>query len=55
MEYFIRQNIIKLEEKMKINIFNNYFINYVLFNSCQNSIINKISNLNDKILNDKIF
>ena len=51
-ENLIRQNIIKLEEKMKIDIFNNHFINNTLLNACLNSINKRFSNLNDKIVGD---
>ena len=40
-EDFIRQNITKLEEKIKINLFCNIFINEILLNACENSIINQ--------------
>ena len=48
-EDLIRQNIKKFEEKIKIKLFCDCFINNVLFNVCSNSIINNFKNLNDNI------
>ena len=51
-EDFIRQNITKLEEKIKIYLFCNIFINEILLNACENSIINQFEK---SVLIDKYF
>ncbi len=46
----IRQNVTQLEENIKMNLFSRYFINYILFEECKQSIIKKFKNINDKNL-----
>ena len=50
LENKIRQNVTQLEENIKMNFFSRYFINYILFEECEQSMIKKFKNINDKNL-----
>ena len=52
LETTIRKNITKLEEKIKMKLFNSYFLNVILSMACKKSINDKFENINnDNIIN----
>ena len=48
LETTIKKNITKLEDKIKMNLFNSYFLNVILSMACKKSINDKFENINNE-------